>query len=230
MLTSQAPRHEACGCCVVDDGGASGSTLPVHLQNADVCTIPWHDGELAARSRMTKHLEGALIVSPDTHIAVVVSRFNDFLTDHMLQSAMNAYHRLGGNKEDLTVAHVPGSLELPVTALKLGQRGQYDAIVCLGCVIRGTTDHYEHVCEQTAKGIREAGLETGVPTIFGVVTADTVEQAVNRCGVKMGNQGEKAMMAAIEMVNLMKEIGSEGDGGQSETKRRSDETTERRRG
>lgn len=155
---------------------------------------------------MTVNIEGDLVVHQDARIAVVVSRFNDLLTSHMLQAAVQTYQRLGGDPEKLTIVHVPGGLELAVTALKLGESSAYEAILCLGCVIRGETDHYDHVCEQAAKGIREAGLKTGVPTLYGIVTADTVEQAVNRCGVKMGNQGGRDMMATIEMANLMKKI------------------------
>ena len=155
---------------------------------------------------MPQRLEGQWIVRPEATIAVVVSRFNSFLTEHMLAAATDAFQRMGGDVEKLTIVHVPGSFELPVTALKLAETGRYHAIVCLGVVIRGETTHYDHVCEQTAKGIREVATQTGVPCIFGLVTTDTVEQALNRCGVKMGNQGEKAMLAAIEMANLLHHI------------------------
>ncbi len=151
------------------------------------------------------HLEGELLAG-GAKIAIVVSRFNDYLTEHMLKAAVNTFTRLGGDPEHLMVVHVPGSLELAVTAKKLAKSGRFDAVVCLGCVIRGETDHYDHVVEQTAKGIGEVGTQTGVPTIFGVITADTLEQAINRAGAKQGNQGGKAMLAAIEMVNVMKKI------------------------
>ena len=139
-------------------------------------------------------------------VAIVVSRFNDLLTSHMLAAAQRTWERLGGDAQDLTVAHVPGSLELAVTARKLARTKTYDALVCLGCVIRGETDHFDHVCEQTAKGIQEVGTQCGVPCIFGVLTADTLEQAINRAGAKMGNQGAAAIMSGIEMANLMKKI------------------------
>ncbi|MCC7205459.1 MAG: 6,7-dimethyl-8-ribityllumazine synthase, partial [Phycisphaeraceae bacterium] len=129
------------------------------------------------------------------------------ITSHMLHAAVEAHRQLGGREDSLTVVHVPGSFELPVTARKLALDGGYDAVICLGCVIRGDTDHYEHVCEQTAKGIREVGTQTGVPCIFGVITVDTLEQALDRAGVKQGNQGRSAMLAAVEMANLMKKIG-----------------------
>ncbi len=149
----------------------------------------------------------------DARIAVVVARFNDYLTSHMLYAAVEAYEQMGGPKADdpkrdaqLAVVHVPGSFELPVTALNLAQTGKYDAVVCLGCVIRGETDHYDHVVDQTAKGIREVGTSTGVPCIFGVITADTLEQAINRAGAKQGNMGAKAMVAAVEMASVVKQV------------------------
>ena len=150
-------------------------------------------------------LEGDLQVN-GARIAMVVSRFNDYLTSHMQYAAERMYKRLGGVPDALTVAHVPGSFELPVAAKRLAETGQYDAVICLGCIIRGDTDHYEHICEQTAKGIREVGTQTGVPCIFGVITADTLEQAINRAGGKMGNQGATAMSAAVEMANLMRKV------------------------
>jgi len=116
---------------------------------------------------------------------------------------------MGGKADDeasLTVAYVPGSFELPVTALNLAKTGKYDAIICLGCVIRGETDHYDHVVEQTAKGIKDVGVITGLPCIFGVLTCDTLEQAISRAGSKMGNAGRSAMMTGIEMANLMKKV------------------------
>ena len=155
---------------------------------------------------MPERLEGQWIVRNDARIALVVSRFNSFLTEHLLAGATDAYQRMGGDPESLMILHVPGSFELPVTALKLAESGRYAAIICLGVVIRGETAHYDHVCEQTAKGIREVGTNTGVPCIFGVVTTDTVEQALNRCGVKLGNQGEKSMLAAVEMADLLRKI------------------------
>ena len=150
-------------------------------------------------------LEGELLAG-DARIAIVVSRFNEFLTDKMLAAAIDKWTRLGGDPRKLTVAHVPGSLELAVTAKKLAETGKYEAVVCLGCIIRGETDHYDHVAEQTAKGIREVGTQTGVPCIFGVITADTLEEAINRAGAKMGNAGGNAMLAGIEMANLIRKL------------------------
>jgi 6,7-dimethyl-8-ribityllumazine synthase len=154
---------------------------------------------------MTEHWQGELVAS-DRPVAIVVARFNDLITRHMLWAAQQTWARLGGDENALTVCWVPGSLELPVTAKHLAETGRYHAVVCLGCVIRGETDHYDHVVEQAAKGIREVSTDTAVPCIFGVLTCDSVEQALNRAGVKQGNQGEKAMLAAVEMANLMRKI------------------------
>lgn len=154
-------------------------------------------------------LEGELTAN-DARIALVVSRFNEFITDHMKRAAINTWQRLGGTADRLTVTYVPGSFELPVTAKKLAETRDYHAVVCLGCVIRGETDHYDHVVEQTAKGIREVGTQTGVPCIFGVITCETLEQAIDRAGGKAGNQGGKAMLAAVEMANLLKKVGAKG--------------------
>jgi len=152
-----------------------------------------------------QEIQGDLTVG-NARIAIVVSRFNSYLTSHMLDAAVNYYHRLGGDPKNLKVVHVPGAFELPVTAKHLAQTGSFDAIVCLGCVIRGETDHYDHIVEQAAKGIRQVATLTGVPTIFGVITAESLEQAINRAGAKQGNQGAKAMLTAIEMASVIKKI------------------------
>ncbi len=154
---------------------------------------------------MTTILEGDLLAG-DAKIALVVARFNNFLTGKLLSAAVDTYKRHGGDEANLTVVHVPGSFELPLTAMKLAQSGKYDAVICLGCVIRGSTGHYDHVAGEAAKGIGQVGLQTGVPALFGVITADTLEQAIDRAGAKQGNQGANAMLSAIEMVNLHKQI------------------------
>lgn len=154
---------------------------------------------------MPESIEGNLLAG-DARIAVAVSRFNEFITSRLLHGAVHAYTQHGGQADRLTVAHVPGSLELPVTAFRLASGGQHDAVVCLGCVIRGATAHYDCVAKETAAGVSQVALQTGVPTIFGVITADTLEQAIERAGSKQGNQGAKAMLAAIEMVNLFKKL------------------------
>lgn len=150
-------------------------------------------------------LEGDL-QSRESKIAIVVARFNDFITGHLLDAAVDTYRRHGGNPDRLTVVKVPGSYEIPVTAMKLAQSRKFDAVVCLGCVIRGSTDHYDHVAHGVSQGIAKVGLETGVPVIFGIITADTLEQAIDRAGAKQGNNGAKAMLAAIEMTDLFKKL------------------------
>ncbi|MCE9592497.1 MAG: 6,7-dimethyl-8-ribityllumazine synthase [Planctomycetes bacterium] len=154
---------------------------------------------------MTTPLEGDLLAR-DARIAIVVSRFNDFFTKQLLEGAIDIHTRLGGKPAAITVAWVPGAFELPTVALKLAKSKKFDAVICLGCVIRGATAHYDHVAGEAARGIAQVGLETGVPTIFGVITADNIEQATERSGSKQGNAGAKAMMAAIEMVNLFKKM------------------------
>ena len=153
-----------------------------------------------------KKIEGQLTVRKGAKVGVVVSRFNDFITSRLVDGAVDAYVRHGGDAGDLTVAYVPGSVELPIVAKRMADAGGFDAIVCLGCVIRGDTSHYDMVVMQAAKGISEAGLHTGVPCVFGVITADTLEQAIDRAGVKHGNNGAKAMLTAIEMINLFAQL------------------------
>lgn len=156
---------------------------------------------------MPSRLEGDLLAT-QAKIGIVVSRFNDFITSRLLEGAVDAYARHGGQTDHLTIAFVPGCFELPVTALKMVQGRGHGAVVCLGCVIRGQTSHYDHVVAQSVQGIGQVAIQTGVPVILGVITADTLEQAIERAGAKQGNQGAKAMTAAIEMANLMKRFSS----------------------
>ncbi|MFN3168020.1 MAG: 6,7-dimethyl-8-ribityllumazine synthase [Phycisphaeraceae bacterium] len=146
-------------------------------------------------------------LTPGEHrVAIACGRFNEFIVDRLLDAAIDTWHMLGGKDQNLTVCRVPGAFELPVTALKLAESGQYAAVICLGCVIRGETDHYDHVVEQTAKGVKDVNVKTGVPCIFGVLTCDSLEQAIHRAGAKLGNQGRYAMMAGVEMANLIEQI------------------------
>ncbi|MDR2500842.1 MAG: 6,7-dimethyl-8-ribityllumazine synthase [Treponema sp.] len=138
--------------------------------------------------------------------ALVVSRFNDFITTRLLEGAVDCFIRHGGNAPDLTVVRVPGSFEIPLTALKLAKSGKYQGVVCLGAVIRGSTPHFDYVAAEAAKGIAQAGMSSGIPVIFGVLTTDTIEQAVERAGVKAGNKGWDAMMSALEMTDLFAQL------------------------
>lgn len=139
-------------------------------------------------------------------VAVVVARFNEFVTKRLLEGALESLTRHGVRDDDITLAWVPGSFELPVVAKSFGATGQYDAVICLGAVIRGETDHYEMVANQAAAGISAAGRETGIPTVFGVLTTENMEQAINRAGGKAGNLGSNAAAAAIETARLVQAI------------------------
>lgn len=140
-------------------------------------------------------------------IGIVISRYNSFITQRLLEGAEDALRRHGMDPEDLTVLYVPGSFEIPLAALKLAQSGQYDAVICLGAVIRGSTPHFDFVAAECAKGIAQASMQSGVPVIFGVVTTDTIEQAVERAGTRVSNRGAEAALSAIETVNALRGIG-----------------------
>lgn len=152
-----------------------------------------------------KTIEGKLIAS-EMKVGVVASRFNEFITGKLLGGAEDAFVRHGGNADDLTVAWVPGAFEIPLVAQKMAQSGKYDAVVCLGAVIRGSTPHFDMVANESVKGIAQAGLQSGIPVIYGVLTTDSIEQAVERAGTKAGNKGFDAMTSAIEMVNLTRQF------------------------
>ncbi len=141
--------------------------------------------------------------------AVVVSRFNDFITAKLLDGAVDVLKRHGCDEETITCVRVPGAFEIPFVALKLAESQEFDAVICLGCVIRGQTAHFEYVAGEAAKGIAQIGLETGIPTTFGIITADTLEQAIERAGSKAGNKGVDAAMSAIELVNLIQHLPAE---------------------
>ena len=143
---------------------------------------------------------------PAGRFVLVAARFNGFVVDQLVSGALDALARHGVADDRVDLVRVPGSYEIPLVAQKLGKSGKYAAVVCLGCVIRGDTDHYDHVAGAAASGIAGAALACGVPVIFGVLTCDTLEQAIHRAGAKAGNKGFEAAVAAIEMVNLMKKL------------------------
>ena len=155
---------------------------------------------------MGKLFEGVLL-GKGLKIAVVVSRFNEFVTSKLLGGAQDALARHDVSPENIDVAWVPGAFEIPIIAQKLAQSKRYDAVVCLGAVIRGATPHFEYIASEVTKGIAKIGLDTGVPVTFGVITTDTIEQAIERAGTKAGNKGFDAAVDAIEMANLMKATG-----------------------
>jgi 6,7-dimethyl-8-ribityllumazine synthase len=137
---------------------------------------------------------------------IVASRFNEFITARLLDGALDALRRHGADEDKITVARVPGSYEIPLVAKKMAASHQYDAVICLGTVIRGATPHFEYIAGEVAKGVAMVGLDTGVPVVFGVLTTDSIEQAVERAGAKAGNKGFDAACSAIEMVNLLREL------------------------
>ena len=154
---------------------------------------------------MGKLYEGVLL-GKGLKIGVVVSRFNEFVTNKLLEGAQDALLRHDVNQEDIDIAWVPGSFEIPLVAQKMAQTKKYDAVICLGAVIRGATPHFEYIAAEVTKGIAKIGLDTGVPVTYGVITTDTIEQAIERAGTKSGNKGFDAAVNAIEMANLMKNI------------------------
>ena len=152
-----------------------------------------------------KTIEGKLIAT-GLKVGIVASRFNEFITGKLLSGAEDSFVRHGGNADDLEVAWVPGAFEIPLIAQKMAASKKYDAVVCLGAVIRGSTPHFDMVANESVKGIAQAGLQNGIPVIYGVLTTDTIEQAIERAGTKAGNKGFDAMTAAIEMANLSKQL------------------------
>ncbi|HDC2793159.1 TPA: 6,7-dimethyl-8-ribityllumazine synthase [Staphylococcus aureus] len=151
------------------------------------------------------NFEGKLI-GKDLKVAIVVSRFNDFITGRLLEGAKDTLIRHDVNEDNIDVAFVPGAFEIPLVAKKLASSGNYDAIITLGCVICGATSHYDYVCNEVAKGVSKVNDQTNVPVIFGILTTESIEQAVERAGTKAGNKGAEAAVSAIEMANLLKSI------------------------
>lgn len=149
--------------------------------------------------------EGALAAKGFT-FGIVVSRFNEFISARLLEGALDALRRHGAEEDRISVVRVPGSFEIPLTAKRLAASGRYDAVICLGAVIRGATPHFDYIAAEVSKGVAAAALETGVPIAFGVLTTDSIEQAVERAGTKGGNKGFDAACSAIEMVNLFREL------------------------
>ncbi|MFD2168845.1 6,7-dimethyl-8-ribityllumazine synthase [Tumebacillus lipolyticus] len=154
---------------------------------------------------MAKFLEGNLI-GTGLKVGVVVGRFNEFIGSKLLGGALDAFKRHGLAEDDVEVAWVPGAFEIPLIAQKMAQSGRYDAVITLGAVIRGSTPHFDYVCNEAAKGVAKVGLDTGTPTVFGVLTVDSIEQAIERAGTKAGNKGWEAAVTAIEMANLTKQF------------------------
>ena len=139
-------------------------------------------------------------------VAIVAARFNEFITSKLIGGAMDGLTRHGVQEEDISLAWVPGAFEIPLIASKMAASGKYDAVICLGAVIRGSTSHYDYVCAEVSKGIAQVSLQSQVPVLFGVLTTDTIEQAIERAGTKAGNKGYDCALSAVEMVNLIREV------------------------
>ena len=152
-----------------------------------------------------KTFEGKL-VSEDIKVGIIVARFNEFITSKLLGGALDTLTRHEVNDENIQVAWVPGAFEIPLIASKMAESGKYDAVICLGAVIRGSTSHYDYVCNEVSKGIASVSLKSGIPVMFGVLTTENIEQAIERAGSKAGNKGSECAQGAIEMVNLIREI------------------------
>ena len=154
---------------------------------------------------MTKVIEGNMIAK-GKKFGIVASRFNDFITKELISSCIDILVRHGAEEKDLSVTWVPGAFEIPLIAQKIAKSKSYDAVICLGTVIRGSTPHFDYIASEVSKGIAKVSLDTGTPVIFGVITADTIEQAVERAGTKDGNKGKDAALSAIEMANLLAQL------------------------
>jgi 6,7-dimethyl-8-ribityllumazine synthase len=152
-----------------------------------------------------RKIDGELTAS-GFRFGILVSRFNSFITERLLAAATDALQRAGASDQDVDVVHVPGAFELPLASKKLAATGRYDALIAIGCVLRGETSHYDYVCSETARGLQLAQMDTGLPIIFCVLTCDTLEQAIDRAGLKGGNKGFEAGLAAIEMAQLSRKL------------------------
>lgn len=154
---------------------------------------------------MAQYIEGKLLAGPERY-GIIVARFNDLVTRRLLEGALDTLRRHGANDDQVTVVWVPGSFEIPLVADRLAKNGKFAAVICLGAVIQGQTSHHEYINSQVAAGIHRAGCESGIPVLFGVLTCESLEQAFDRAGGKAGNKGVEAALAAIEMVNLLKQL------------------------
>ena len=151
-------------------------------------------------------LEGKVVAPKGMKVAIVASRFNEIIVNKLLGGAVDGLVRHGVDENNITAAWVPGAFEIPLAAQKMADSGKYDAVICVGAVIRGSTSHYDYVCNEVSKGIAAVGLNSKIPVLFGILTTDTIEQAIERAGTKAGNKGHDAAVSAIEMVNLMKQL------------------------
>ena len=166
--------------------------------------------QLAESNRLQPTVYEGRLNAEAFRFAIVASRWNEFISGRLVDGALDALKRLGASELQITIYRVPGAFEIPLLSLRLAESRKFDAIICLGTIIRGQTPHFDYIANEVAQGISQAGLDTGVPVVFGVVTADTVDQAIDRAGVKLGNKGFEAAMTAVELANLYKEAFEEG--------------------
>lgn len=153
-----------------------------------------------------QYVEGKLVAKEGMKVGIVAARFNEFIVSKLLNGAIDGLVRHGVEEENITATWVPGAFEIPVIAKKMAESGKYHAVICVGTVIRGATSHYDYVCNEVSKGVAQVGLSTGVPVLFGVVTTENIEQAIERAGTKVGNKGYDCALSAIEMVNVMDQL------------------------
>ena len=151
-------------------------------------------------------VEGKLVAKEGMKVGIVAARFNEFIVSKLLSGAVDGLVRHGVEEENITAAWVPGAFEIPIMAKKMAESGKFDAVICVGTVIRGATSHYDYVCNEVSKGIAQVGMNTGIPVLFGIVTTENIEQAIERAGTKAGNKGFDCATGAIEMINLMREL------------------------
>jgi 6,7-dimethyl-8-ribityllumazine synthase len=161
--------------------------------------------QLARSQRLQPKVYEGRLNAEGFRFAIVASRWNEFITGRLVEGALDALERLGAKEGSISVYRVPGAFEIPLLALRLAQSRRYDAIICVGTIIRGQTPHFDYIANEVARGISQAGLDSGVPVVFGIVTADTVDQAIDRAGVKLGNKGFEAGMTAVELADLYKQ-------------------------
>jgi len=180
-----------------------------------VYTNEWQFCRCTKEKILQPKIHQGLLTAAGFRFAIVVARWNDFLTAKLTEGALDALERLGASEDSVEIFKVPGAFEIPLTAQRVAQSERFDALICLGTVIRGETPHFDFVAGEATKGITQVGMQTGVPVLYGIVTADTLEQAINRAGVKAGNKGFEAAMSAVELVNLYKTM-DDGEAGKKE--------------
>src|SRR6184192_1633480 len=179
----------------------------------DISPQRHRDGKNVTEEKIRKKTVAGKLNASGLRFGIVVSRFNEFITDRLLRGAYDGLIRSGAEERDIKILRVPGSFEIPSAARTLAETKKYDAIICLGCLLRGDTANYEQICAEVTRGIGQSAQETGVPHAFGVLTCDTLEQAIDRAGLKSGNKGFEAALAAVEMANLKQEVGSPQQSG-----------------